>query len=131
MSSDGAPCAVWHHEGVRRRANGPLLVVGALLVLAGLALLLAARFSIGTSRWVYVSEMGAPDLPTAGAFEAALLLDRAMAFGALDIEKRLHFCGPQRRRIRSPAQAGQGKAKGQNECGWPQQHGEIAWKLPW
>ncbi|WP_260312290.1 MULTISPECIES: DUF998 domain-containing protein [unclassified Rathayibacter] len=78
---------------MRRRANGPLLVVGALLVLAGLALLLAARFSIGTSRWVYVSEMGAPDLPTAGTFRIALLLVAAggvaIAIGARAVRTRL------------------------------------------
>nr|WP_216845464.1 DUF998 domain-containing protein [Rathayibacter sp. VKM Ac-2857] len=89
----GAPGAVWHDEEVRRRANGPLLVVGALLVLAGLALLLAARFSIGTSRWVYVSEMGAPDLPTAGTFRIALLLVAAggvaIAVGARAVRTRL------------------------------------------
>ncbi|WP_123733702.1 DUF998 domain-containing protein [Rathayibacter sp. PhB152] len=78
---------------MRRRANGPLLVVGALLVLAGLSLLLAARFSIGTSRWVYVSEMGAPDLPTAGTFRIALLLVAAggvaIAIGARAVRTRL------------------------------------------
>lgn len=66
---------------------------GALLVLAGLALLLAARFSIGTSRWVYVSEMGAPDLPTAGTFRIALLLVAAggvaIAIGARAVRARL------------------------------------------
>lgn len=66
---------------------------GALLVLAGLALLLAARISIGTSRWVYVSEMGAPDLPTAGTFRIALLLvaagGTAIAIGARAVRTRL------------------------------------------
>ncbi|WKK70680.1 hypothetical protein Q0F99_12790 [Rathayibacter oskolensis] len=64
----------------RRRARWPLLASGSLLVLAGLALLLAARVSIGTSRWVYVSEMGAPDMATAGTFRVALLL---VALGGL------------------------------------------------
>ncbi|PPH97254.1 hypothetical protein C5C95_12150 [Rathayibacter sp. AY1B7] len=76
---------------MRRRRT--LLVGGALLVLAGLVILLAARISIGTSRWVYVSEMGAPDLPTAGAFEAALLLVAAggalIAVGAWPVRARL------------------------------------------
>ena len=62
-------------------------------MLAGLALLLAARFSIGTSRWVYVSEMGAPDLPTAGTFRVALLLVAAggvaIAIGARAVRTRL------------------------------------------
>lgn len=62
-------------------------------MLAGLALLLAARISIGTSRWVYVSEMGAPDLPTAGTFEVALLLVAAggasIAVGAWEVRTRL------------------------------------------
>lgn len=49
-------------------------MAGSFLVLAGLALLLAARVSIGTSRWVYVSEMGAPDMATAGTFRIALVL---------------------------------------------------------
>lgn len=66
---------------------------GAILVLAGLVVLLAARISIGTSRWVYVSEMGAPDLPTAGAFRIALLLVAAggtlIAVGAWSVRVRL------------------------------------------
>jgi hypothetical protein len=76
-----------------RRLRVPQLAVGAVLVLAGLATLLAARISIGTSRWVYVSEMGAPDLPTAGAFEVALLLVAAggalIAAGAWPVRARL------------------------------------------
>lgn len=66
---------------------------GATLVLVGLVVLLAARFSIGTSRWVYVSEMGAPDLPTAGAFRIALLLvaggGTLIAAGAWSVRVRL------------------------------------------
>lgn len=66
---------------------------GALLVLGGLGILLAARFSIGTSRWVYVSEMGAPDLPTADAFRVALLLVAAggtlIALGSWTVRTRL------------------------------------------
>ncbi|SMH45555.1 Protein of unknown function [Rathayibacter oskolensis] len=66
---------------------------GAALVLAGLSLLLAARASIGTSRWVYVSEMGAPDLPTAGTFRIALLLVAAggalIAAGSWSVRTRL------------------------------------------
>ncbi|TCO37432.1 uncharacterized protein DUF998 [Rathayibacter tanaceti] len=62
-------------------------------MLAGLGVLLAARFSIGSSRWVYVSEMGAPDLPTAAAFEIALLLVAAggglIAAGAWAVRARL------------------------------------------
>ncbi|MWV58417.1 DUF998 domain-containing protein [Rathayibacter sp. VKM Ac-2754] len=77
----------------RRRARISLLTAGSLLVLAGLALLLAARVSIGTSRWVYVSEMGAPDMATAGTFRVALLLVAAggtlTAIGAWSVRTRL------------------------------------------
>lgn len=49
-----------------------LAAAGAVLVLAGLTILVAARWSLGDA--VYVSEMGAPGMPTAGAFQVALVL---------------------------------------------------------
>jgi len=75
----------------RGRVEGPLLIAGSVLVLAGLALLLGARLSL--TRWVYVSEMGAPDMPTAGVVQAALLLvaagGTAVAIGARAVRTRL------------------------------------------
>jgi len=58
----------------RRRVAGP---VGAVLALAALAVVWAARLSIPDA--VYVSQLGTPSLPTADAFNAALLL---LAVGA-------------------------------------------------
>ena len=91
MSGTGSG-GVWHDEGMlRRRAGGPLLIGGSVLVLVGLILLLGARLSL--SRWVYVSEMGAPDMPTAGAVRIALLLvaagGTADALGARHVRSRL------------------------------------------
>ncbi|WP_323743446.1 DUF998 domain-containing protein [Agreia pratensis] len=54
------------------RVARPLLVVAAVAVLVGLALLWGAR--IAANRFIYVSELGADGEPTAWAFRWALLL---------------------------------------------------------
>ncbi len=61
----------------RVTARRAFAAAGTLLLLAALVLLWAARASI--SRAVYVSEMGAPDMPTAGLFAWVLTL---IALGA-------------------------------------------------
>jgi len=56
----------------RRRLDRVAAVVGALAVLAALVTIWAARATVGES--VYVSQLGAPGMPTAAIFNAALLL---------------------------------------------------------
>ncbi len=68
-------------------------VVGALLVLAALVIIWAARLTISAA--IYVSELGATGMPTAKVFELALLLivvgGSLIAFAAKDIRSRIRF----------------------------------------
>lgn len=61
-----------------QRAVPVLLAIGTLSVLGGLTIIWAARLTIPYT--VYVSELGAPGMPTAGAFRLALLLIAAGGF---------------------------------------------------
>lgn len=75
------------------RTRRALLRGGAILVLAGLAVLLLARSTL--TRAVYVSEMGAAGMPTSTAFSAGLLLVAAggamVAVGSRDVRSRLRI----------------------------------------
>jgi hypothetical protein len=68
-------------------------LVGSLLVLVALVIIWAARLTIDTQ--IYVSELGAPGMPTARAFEVALLLIVAggslIAFAGKDIRSRVRW----------------------------------------
>jgi hypothetical protein len=75
----------------RYRAEVAASVVGCLLVTAALVIIWAARLSI--PRELYVSELGAEGMPTAGWFEAALLLvvlgGSAIAWAGRKVNSRL------------------------------------------
>jgi hypothetical protein len=70
-----------------------LSLAGSLLVLAALTIIWAARVTIPAQ--IYVSELGAPGMPTARAFEVALLLIVAggslIAFAGKDIRSRVRW----------------------------------------
>jgi hypothetical protein len=78
-------------RGRRLELAGTL--VGALCVLAALAIIWVARLSVHYD--LYVSELGAPGMPTAKWFEAALLLivvgASLIAFAGRDLRSRIRF----------------------------------------
>jgi hypothetical protein len=75
-----------------QRAATPLLGVGMLGVLAGLAIIWAARLTV--PRAVYVSELGAVGAPTAAPFAVALLLIAAGGFMISLASLRVRSTGP-------------------------------------
>ncbi len=81
-----------YDSGMTRRATLEFVatLIGCLCVVAALTIIWIARISVG--RDVYVSELGAAGMPTAGWFEAALLLIVAgaslIAAAARDLRSR-------------------------------------------
>jgi hypothetical protein len=64
--------ARWIPAPIAGSITRPLALIGALLMTVALVLLWSAKLRVGGN--VYVSELGAPGMPTARAFETVLLL---------------------------------------------------------
>jgi len=64
--------ARWIPAPIAGSITRPLALIGALLMAVALVLLWSAKLRVGGN--VYVSELGAPGMPTARAFETVLLL---------------------------------------------------------